>query len=75
MKKILEEGENVEKREIRKWLLEYSFYERFSDYWYNDIDDALTILMIYHCFDCGDLSHMENRVREQISGIIYMIFK
>jgi hypothetical protein len=74
MKKILEDGENKEKKGIRAWLLEYSFYERFSDYWFNDIDDALTIQMIFHCFNCGDLSFNENKVKEQLAEIIHVIF-
>ena len=75
MKKVLENEDNVEKREIRSWLMEYSYYERFSDYWYNDIDDALAILMIYHCFNYGDLSAKDNQVREQLAGIISVIFQ
>ena len=74
MKKILVDEENEEKKDLRKWLLEYSFYERFSDYWFNDIDDAITIQMIYHCFNYGELSMNGTRVKEQLGSILSVIF-
>ena len=74
MKKVLMDEENEEKKCIREWLSGYYFYERFSDYWFNDIDDGIAIQMIFHCFNYGDLSYDEGLVKVQLSGIIPEIF-
>lgn len=74
MKNILMDVENREKKQVRECLCDSFSYDRFSDYWCNDIDDGLTILMIYHCFNYGDLSKEELRIKEYLSRVIQSVF-
>lgn len=74
MKMILKNEDNSEKRMIRKCLTESFSYDRFSDYWFNDIDDGLTIVMIYHCFNFENLNAEETHIRNYLSRLIQDIF-
>lgn len=74
MKMVLADEENDEKQLVRKCLTESFSYDRFSDYWFNDIDDGLSILMIYHCFNYGNLTAEEIHIRNYFSQLIQSVF-
>lgn len=74
MKMILKDEENSEKKMVRECLTDSFSYDRFSDYWFNDIDDGLTILMIHNCFNYGDLSSEEVHIRNYLAELIQGIF-
>jgi len=74
MKMIMKDEENSEKKLVRECLTESFSYDRFSDYWFNDIDDGVSILMIYHCFNYGDLSREEMQIKDYLSRVIQTVF-
>lgn len=75
MKDILEEGENREKKLVRDTMTEHLSYDRFSDYWKNDVDDGFSILMMYHCFNDVELNSVEVEIKKSLSQIIQTVFK
>lgn len=74
MKNILREGENKDKKLVRDTLCQNLSYDRFSDYWKNDVDDGFAIQMIYHCFNV-DLNGDEVEIKKSLSQIIQTVFK
>jgi len=64
--------ENVVKEMLRKFLSENSSYQRFSDYFVNDVDDYFTILMIKNAYEYiseSELSMDEKLVKSEIMNI------
>ena len=51
--------ENGTKEMIRNYLSEMSMYNRYSDFWVNDIDDAFTILMIINAYKYCELNELD----------------
>ena len=73
LKELISLEENGVKGMIREFLLETNLYQRFSDYGVNDVDDYLTIYMIYNCYKCvslDELSHEDKHIVSQIESII-----
>ena len=57
---------------LRKFLSENSSYQRFSDYFVNDVDDYFTILMIKNAYEYiseSELSMDEKLVKSEIMNI------
>ena len=70
LNELLTLEENGMKEMVRKYFEEIETYNRFSDYWVNDVDDALTIYMIYNAYKHTPLTTAEETVKEQIFAII-----
>lgn len=62
--------ENGAKEMVRTLLGNIGIYERFSDYWVNDVDDAFTILMIYNAYKHIQLNERDQKIKEQLEQII-----
>lgn len=75
MKNILKDGENREKKLVRDTMTEHLSYDRFSDYWKNDVDDGISMLMIYHCFNDVELNSQEIEIKKSLSQIIQTVFE
>lgn len=75
MKNILRDGENKDKKLVRDTLSQNLSYDRFSDYWKNDVDDGFAIQMIYHCFNNIDLNRDEVEIKKSLSQIIQTVFE
>ena len=76
LKELISLEENSVKEMLRKFLSENSSYERFSDYFVNDVDDYLTILMIKNAYEYveeADLSTDEKGVQFEISKVLESI--
>jgi hypothetical protein len=43
---------------------------RFSDFWINDIDDGMTILMIRNAYNDCELSDEDSSIRDFLDKII-----
>lgn len=74
IKNILGEGDNKEKKLVRDTMTRHLSYNRFSDYWKNDVDDGFAILVIYHCFNDVDLNGDEVKIKKSLSEIIQIVF-
>ena len=48
---------------------EQGSYSRWSDYWVNDIDDALTILAIINSFKLDQSTDSNKRILSKFEGI------
>ncbi len=70
MNELLSLEETGMKEMVRKYFSIYGTYNRFSDYWVNDVDDAFTILMILNCYNYVDLSPDENRIKSELEQIV-----
>jgi len=62
--------ENDIKKNVREYFLSINLFERFSDYFENDIDDAITLLVIRNAFRVSSLSDEEQSVLDQLNLII-----
>lgn len=72
LKQLISLNENGVKEMLRKFLSENSSYERFSDYFVNDVDDYFTILMIKNSYEYvkdSELSMDEKRVKSEINRV------
>ena len=49
---------------------DFGGYKRFSDYWVNDVDDGLTLLLIKNAYSYCDLTENDKKITEQIDRII-----
>jgi len=67
---LLSKEENGMKKMVRDYMGLLGTYNRFSDYWVNDVDDALTIYMIYGAYKYATLTAEEEMVKDQLSKII-----
>ena len=81
LKELLSLEENGMKSMVREFLSTNGTYNRFSDYWVNDVDDGLTILMILNCFRVigdsviGDsVTSDEHRIRTELETIVSEVF-
>ena len=70
LKDLLSLDENGMKEMLRKFMSEYGGYKRFSDYWVNDIDDGLTILLIKNAYSYCDLTDNDQKIVDEIDRII-----
>jgi hypothetical protein len=66
--------ENSTKKLIRQFMCDMNSYTRNSDYWVNDIDDALQLLMILNCFKYSSLNDAENNIFQQLNTLFLEIF-
>ena len=70
MKLLLDDEENGIKEQVRNHMVN-TYYIRNSDYFQNDVDDALQILMIRNCFNyCDTLTSEQQHVVTQLDKII-----
>ncbi len=74
LKDLLSLDENGIKEMLRKFMSEYGGYKRFSDYWVNDVDDGLTILLIKNAYSYCDLTDSDKIIVDEIDRIISEIF-
>jgi len=74
MNELMSLRENGMKEMVRKHLSNVESYKRFSDYWVNDVDDGLTILMILNAYKHTSLSTQEQNVKEQLESIVDRVF-
>ena len=65
----LDDRENGTKEMIRNYLSEISMYNRYSDFWVNDIDDAFTILMIINAYKHCELNELDVLILERFETI------
>tara|TARA_B100000902_G_scaffold358465_1_gene373572 strand:- start:539 stop:1606 length:1068 start_codon:yes stop_codon:yes gene_type:complete len=72
---LLSLEENDFKKSIRNYLTSVNSFKRFSDYFVNDIDDAITLLAIQNCFHYCNRSDQENIIYEQVKRIINSWFE
>lgn len=70
LKDLLSLDENGIKEMLRKFMSEYGGYKRFSDYWVNDVDDGLTILLIKNAYSYCDLTDSDKIIVDEIDRII-----
>ena len=56
---LLSNGDNGQKKMVREHFSSMSEWHRWSDYWVNDVDDAITILAIIHAFKFCSLTDSE----------------
>ena len=75
MKNLLREGDNKDKKLVRDILSQNLSYDRFSDYWKNDVDDGFSVLMMYHCFNDVGLNGVEVQIKKSLSQIIQIVFE
>ena len=65
----LDDRENGTKEMIRNYLSKMSMYNRYSDFWVNDIDDAFTILMIINAYKYCELNELDVLILERFKTI------
>jgi hypothetical protein len=61
---MLKPEDNVTKSKVREFIKSIMSYDRLSDYWYNDIDDAFTIFMIHNCYRYCELDELDLSIKE-----------
>ena len=67
--------DNDTKSKVRELMKNTMKYDRLSDYWYNDIDDAFTILMIINCYRYCELDEIDKLILERFKTITEPWFK
>ena len=65
---MLTPEDNVTKSKVREFLKNIMTYDRLSDYWYNDIDDAFTIYMIQNCYRYCELDDLDRSIVESFEA-------
>ena len=70
LNELLSKEENGMKKMVRDYMGLLGTYNRFSDYWVNDVDDALTIYMIYGAYKYATLTTEEEMIKDQLFKII-----
>jgi len=70
LNELLSKEENGMKKMVRDYMALMGTYNRFSDYWVNDVDDALTIYMIYGAYKYATLTAEEEMIKDQLFKII-----
>ena len=70
LNELLSKEENGMKKMVRDYMSLIGTYNRFSDYWVNDVDDALTIYMIYGAYKYATLTTEEEMIKDQLFKII-----
>ena len=73
---LISSEDNQTKQLIRKFFSQINTFYRWSDYWINDIDDAITILTIINCYNKSSipLNVDEKKIRDQFIGISKNVF-
>lgn len=61
--------ENGIKEMVRKFFLNQATYIRWSDFWVNDIDDALSVLSVINAFNHVSLNEDEIHIKRQFEEI------
>ena len=75
LQELISLNENSTKKMMRNYFLQMvDVYTRWSDFWINDIDDALTILMIINCFNHTRITSKENNIKTQFMEITKSFF-
>ena len=69
------EAENEAKADLRKMFTFCKAYNRWSDVWINDIDDALAIYMILNAYSHTELNDYEADIKRQIEEITSTFFQ
>ena len=72
--KLLSKEENEVKQLVRRFFSDINTYYRWSDYWVNDIDDALTIKCIIHSYNYTSLTEQEISIKGQFIQLSESIF-
>ena len=72
---LLSLEENEAKADIRKMFTFCKAYNRWSDVWINDIDDALAIYMILNAYSHTELKDYEADIKRQIEEITSTFFQ
>lgn len=57
------------KKLVRQFFCEQGSYSRWSDFWVNDVDDALTILAIINSFKLDQSTESNKRILSKFEGI------
>jgi len=70
LNELLSTEENSMKKMVRDYMGLLGTYNRFSDYWINDVDDALTIYMICGAYQYATLTAEEELIKDQLFKII-----
>ena len=66
---------NMTKTNVRKFMKNIQSYDRLSDFWVNDIDDAFTILMILNCYKYCELDEIDSGIVKDLENIAEPWFK
>lgn len=72
---LLSLEENEAKADLRKMFTFCKAYNRWSDVWINDIDDALAIYMILNAYSHTELNDYEADIKRQIEEITSTFFQ
>ena len=62
-------GDTPTKKLVRRFFCEQGSYSRWSDYWVNDVDDALTILAIINSFRLDQSTESNKKILTKFEGI------
>jgi len=63
---MLTPEDNITKSKVREFMKDIMTYDRLSDYWYNDIDDAFTIFMIQNCYEYCELDDIDSSILKDL---------
>jgi hypothetical protein len=70
LKDLISLDDNGVKAMVINFMRQYGGYKRFSDYWVNDVDDGLTILLIKNAYSYCDLTENDKKIVEEIDRVI-----
>ena len=74
MWELMEHGDNSMKKQVRAHFHGIKEYLRWSDYFVNDIDDAITMCIILHAYMVPSLSDSEKKVKNSVEEIIEQLY-
>jgi len=74
LNELLSLQENGMKEMVRKYLSNIEKYDRISDYWVNDVDDGITLLLILNTYKFASLTPEENKMKIKLEEIVNRVF-
>ena len=74
LNELLSLQENGMKEMVRKYFANIEKYDRISDYWVNDLDDGITLLLILNAYKFASLTPEENKMKVKLEEIVNRIF-
>ena len=74
LNELISQKESGMKKMVREFFSLYGTYNRFSDYWVNDVDDGFTMLMILNAYNHVSLTPDEMKVKAEIERVVSEVF-
>ena len=74
LSELLSLKESGVKEMVRNFFGLRGTYNRFSDYWVNDVDDGFTMLMILNAYNHVSLTPDEMKVKAEIEKVVSEVF-